>query len=180
MDPHQIVIARINESLPRQDAIATLKHEILGSDLHYTATGRPYLPKSYNVSISISHSLHWIAIGVNCPYTQPVGIDIEEKADQASRILDRYSTPNERQLLREFNRVPIELWTAKEAVYKAYSEQLSRGINQIEWIGGYHFRAINDSGECLFQDVHWVQRNGFVLAHTLPENIIKLQISCTE
>ena len=92
-----------------------------------------------------------MAIG---PLGTPLGIDVEEKAQQAERILPRYSTAEEQTLLKKYGLPPIQLWTAKEAVYKAHSEQLSKGINQIEMVSPTLCIATTDSGEQLPQSVH--------------------------
>ncbi|MDO5035410.1 MAG: 4'-phosphopantetheinyl transferase superfamily protein [Porphyromonas sp.] len=99
--------------------------------LAHHPSGAPYLPKYPEQTISISHSDHLVAIGLVAEREAHFGIDIEEKEDQAARLLVRYSTAIERQLLKSFGLSPLLLWCAKEAAYKAYSKQITRFSSQL-------------------------------------------------
>lgn len=148
-----IFLTPIEQKLERGEAVQRAKQRVLSSPFSYTTKGRPRLEEHPDCALSISHSQHWLAVAIG-PLGTPLGIDVEEKAQQAERILPRYSTAEEQTLLKKYGLPPIQLWTAKEAVYKAHSEQLSKGINQIEMVSPTLCIATTDSGEQLPQSVH--------------------------
>lgn len=148
-----IFLTPIEQELERGEAVQKAKQRVLSSPISYTTKGRPRLEEYPDCALSISHSQHWLAVAIG-PLGTPLGIDVEEKAQQAERTLPRYSTAEEQTLLNKYGLPPIQLWTAKEAVYKAHSEQLSKGINQIEMVSPTLCIATTDSGEQLPQSVH--------------------------
>lgn len=148
-----IFLTPIEQKLERGEAVQRAKQRVLSSPISYTTKGRPRLEEHPDCALSISHSQHWLAVAIG-PLGTPLGIDVEEKAQQAERTLPRYSTAEEQTLLKKYGLPPIQLWTAKEAVYKAHSEQLSKGINQIEMVSPTLCIATTDSGEQLPQSVH--------------------------
>ncbi|MEO5376856.1 MAG: 4'-phosphopantetheinyl transferase superfamily protein [Magnetococcus sp. DMHC-6] len=100
----------------------------------YTDKGRPFLSAEQNpqhVDFNLSHSGEWIAVvvGRGCR----VGIDLEfmdDKEEEIQSIAERFfhseeihhlsSLTNKQAVLRDFYR----LWTAREALYKAYGSGL--------------------------------------------------------
>ncbi len=148
-----IFLTPIEQEQEREEAVQRAKQRILSSPISHTAKGRPWLEEHPNCALSISHSQHWLAVAIG-PLGTPLGIDVEEKTQQAERTLPRYSTAEEQTLLKKYGLPPIQLWTAKEAVYKAHSEQLSKGINQIEMVSPTLYIATTDSGEQVAQTVH--------------------------
>ena len=148
-----IFLTPIEQELKRAEAVHRAKQRILDSPISHTDKGRPWLEEHPDCALSISHSQHWLAIAIG-PLGTPLGIDVEEKAQQAERTLPRYSSNEEQALLEKYGVPPIQLWTAKEAVYKAHSEQLSKGINQIEMVSPTIYVATTDSGEQVEQSVH--------------------------
>lgn len=83
----------------------------------YLKSGKPYLEGS-DSHISISHCHGWISLAA-APY--PIGIDIEAEDRNALKIINRFASEDEKKLC--FDTVQnwaLELWCAKEAVYKLY------------------------------------------------------------
>ena len=148
-----IYLTPIEQELKRSEAVQRAKGRVLASSISYTLEGRPRLDSHPDSSLSISHSQHWLAIAIG-PEGEALGIDVEEKWAQAKRVLPRYSTEEEQRLLEMYALEPIQLWTAKEAVYKAHSELLSKGINQIEMMSPTLYIATTDSGEKVVQKVY--------------------------
>lgn len=126
----EVYLIEIDQELPRHEAITQAKRAVIPETISYSAKGKPLHPDGHH-ALSISHSLNWLAMAVG-PLGVPLGVDIEEKEAQAERLLERYSTAEERQLLQKYGMLPIELWTAKEAVYKAYSDMVNGGITQVK------------------------------------------------
>ena len=112
----------------------------------YRATGQPFLPHS-PYSISISHTRHVYAVSIG---TQPHGIDVEQWSGKAARVGSQFLSERENEWLAamctEWNvanstlsstkEPPLPLmtndawytvlWSAKEAVYKCFSELAPR------------------------------------------------------
>ena len=85
--------------------------------LEYTSQGKPQLKDGR--FISISHSGNYI--GVALSDSVPVGLDVQLYSDKPEKLLDKFAASNEREkmaILRK-NTLPVYLWSAKEAVYKA-------------------------------------------------------------
>ena len=97
--------------------------ELLGlADYVYKdAKNKPYL-KGVEATVSISHSLHYLAIAVS--ERAYLGIDIEQSRPW-EKLVRRVMTQGERlQLDRSEDREAyfFATWCAKEAVYKAYND----------------------------------------------------------
>lgn len=94
-------------------SVRQLLHEVSGSGVSivYDSSGRPQL-KGSDLHISIAHSGHYAAIALS---SSPAGLDIEQAAGKAERLKARFSTEEERRQLS-----PVEIWCAKEAVYKLF------------------------------------------------------------
>jgi phosphopantetheinyl transferase len=90
--------------------------------IDHEPSGKPILQSAgdkalgYN-QISISHTHGYAAIILSCD--TPVGIDIEYCSDRVNRIASRFIHPNEK---AETTLQKLLLWSAKETVYKLYSE----------------------------------------------------------
>ncbi len=85
--------------------------------LVYLPDGKPLLKDgSY---ISISHSGDYI--GIAHSKSVPVGLDIQLYSDKPEKILNKFASGDEISLLETLvkKNLPIYLWCAKEAVYKA-------------------------------------------------------------
>lgn len=89
-----------------------IKHPIL-----YSKSGKPYL-KASGSYISISHCPGWISLAA-APY--PIGIDIEQEGRDALKIINKFAAEDEKILCFDaMQNWALELWCAKEAVYKLY------------------------------------------------------------
>lgn len=92
-----------------------IKHPIC-----YSHTGKPFL-KASHLHISISHCPGWISLAV-APY--PIGIDMEAKDRNALKIINKFACDDEKILCADTeNNWALELWCAKEAIYKLYDLQ---------------------------------------------------------
>ena len=98
--------------------------------------GAPYFPDRPDLLYSSSDCYSSVALQVAPIGLLPVGIDVEDKADQAARILPRYATEEELEVMARFPEItPLRLWSAKEAVFKAFSRYVRdfrRDITLIE------------------------------------------------
>lgn len=98
--------------------------------------GAPYFPDRPDLLYSSSDCHSSVALQVAPIGFLPVGIDVEDKADQAARILPRYATEEELEVMARFPEItPLRLWSAKEAVFKAFSRYVRdfrRDITLIE------------------------------------------------
>jgi phosphopantetheinyl transferase len=86
-------------------------------------TSKPYLPEESH-HFSISHCGHYAAAIVST--TERVGIDIEEPTERILKVMPKFLTAAERQLIvphdtRQLVEAGTVMWSAKEAMYKWYS-----------------------------------------------------------
>lgn len=130
---HSVIYIQPRHPFSRQDEqVYAMLAEILGPDttIAHEDSGAPVLLSHPSLTISISHCLSAIAIAL-APRGVSVGIDVEDKAHQADRTLERYASPIERQVLERTGTSPILLWSGKETVYKAYSPVVLRFTKDI-------------------------------------------------
>lgn len=102
-----------------REAVGRLIRECFGPkiSLGHDPDGAPYLePHLEGVWISISHSptTAWLAVST----AGPVGIDADLPREQLTRVAPRFLAPQEADLSPDAGML-LDLWTAKEAVYKA-------------------------------------------------------------
>ena len=108
-------LAKLKAGSQRKGVLAVqqllLKAGIDPITMQHDAAGIPRLPSQY---ISISHAKGYAAIALG---SIPLGVDIEQLRDQVQRITSKFvhASENFAQTTSEL----IQLWTAKEAVYKA-------------------------------------------------------------
>jgi len=108
-------LAKLKAGAQRKGVLAVqhllLKAGIDPIEMQHDAAGIPRLPSQY---ISISHAKGYAAIALG---STPLGVDIEQLRDQVQRITSKFmhTSENFAQTTPEL----IQLWTAKEAVYKA-------------------------------------------------------------
>ncbi len=88
-----------------------LKAGINPDDMLYDATGIPRLPGQH---ISISHARGYAAISIA---SVPIGVDVEYLREQVQSIKNKFVHTSED--FAQSTSELIQLWTAKEAVYKA-------------------------------------------------------------
>ena len=118
------------EGSPRQrerHAEQLLLTAMMGNDASYTIdhepSGKPFLTSSLSPHttplphLSISHTRGYVAILLSDD--SQVGVDIEYRSDRVERIARRFIHPDEK---AETIEEKLLLWSAKEAVYKLFSE----------------------------------------------------------
>ncbi|MDO4771208.1 MAG: 4'-phosphopantetheinyl transferase superfamily protein [Porphyromonas sp.] len=110
---------KAQQLLVQQMVVRALLCYLLGDDvaLAHEANGRPYLASHPDLSLSISHCPTAVAVAL-ASNTTTIGIDIESKSGKAAKLLKRYASEQEQARMKEDNTSPIELWSAKETVYK--------------------------------------------------------------
>ena len=115
------------EGTPRQrerHAVQMLLTAMMGGDTTYgighEPSGKPFLTPSPAVPspcLSISHTHGYAALLLSSDGS--VGIDIERRSDRVERIASRFIRPDEQ---ADTTDEKLLLWSAKETVYKRYSE----------------------------------------------------------
>ena len=112
------------------------------AEISYTDTGAPILRNSSR-HISVSHSGTFVAIALS---DQHVGLDIQVITNKALRLKSRFLSEEEQLMLDSESDIEgaVQLWCAKEAVYKYLS------IPGTELIGGIVLQKHEDGvGESL-------------------------------
>lgn len=111
----------------------------------YRANGAPFLTDGRYLSISHAHAFASIAIS-----NRPVGIDIENYRDKILTIAPRFLHRSENWFDLNRDAIPLltQIWTAKEAIYKAL--QLS-GLNFSKQIQISPFQAMEKKGTATIQ-----------------------------
>lgn len=102
-------------------AVRALLFHALGSGVRiaYEPSGRPFLEGSA-LHVSISHSHDFAAVALS---PRPIGLDIEVWGPRALRLFPRFLSKEEELLLSVApERMAVMLWSAKESVYKRFSE----------------------------------------------------------
>lgn len=79
--------------------------------------GKPFLP-ALPLEISISHAFPFVAVALA---SKSLGIDIEKKQEKIRRVAQRVFSEKELTFAKNNLDYLTQLWTAKEALYKAYS-----------------------------------------------------------
>ena len=82
--------------------------------------GKPYLEDS-DYSVSFSHTKNFVAVILS--KNNFIGIDIETKMNQAFRIKSKFLSAKELIEVKNNERKATILWSAKEAIYKAYGKK---------------------------------------------------------
>lgn len=108
---------RASRRQAERDAVMQLLRKRFGAEvsLVHDADGAPSV-EGFHGHISISHCAGIAALAVND--TRRIGIDVERLRSQLHRIKSKYLTARE---IPEYTttRQLLQIWTAKEAVYKA-------------------------------------------------------------
>ncbi|WP_297238790.1 4'-phosphopantetheinyl transferase family protein [uncultured Porphyromonas sp.] len=172
-----VVVPRLDRN---EDTHLTLKRGLrrifTEEDLPHVAhfsDGAPYFPDRPDLLYSSSDCHSSVALQVAPIGSLPVGIDVEDKADQAARILPRYATEEELEVMVRFPEItPLRLWSAKEAVFKAFSRYVRDFRRDITLIGPGRF-VVSRLGE-----VSVSYRSGSELSalseshHTYPDSLV--------
>lgn len=89
--------------------------------INHEPSGKPFLSSHLSTTplphLSISHTRGYVAILLSDDCQ--VGVDIEYRSDRVERIAQRFIHPDEK---ADTTDEKLLLWSAKEAVYKLYSE----------------------------------------------------------
>ena len=172
-----VVVPRLDRN---EDTHLTLKRGLrrifTEEDLPHVAhfsDGAPYFPDRPDLLYSSSDCHSSVALQVAPIGLLPVGIDVEDKADQAARILPRYATEEELEVMARFPKItPLRLWSAKEAVFKAFSRYVRDFRRDITLIEPVRF-VVNRLGE-----VSVSYRSGSELSalseshHSYPDSLV--------
>lgn len=112
-------------STVRDDVQSTLLHE-LGSTylIGKHSNGAPYFIHHPAVHLSLSHTEEAYMIGVT-DQQQRIGVDLEQNFSKALHVLPRIATSDEQEILQVSGCSAIALWCAKEATFKAFSDQIT-------------------------------------------------------
>lgn len=109
---------RSEKRLKEELCVYALLTAMTGNDhlvIGHEPSGKPQLE---GWSISISHTRGWVAIILSTEFQ--VGIDIEYTSDRVSKVVDRFIREDEQ---RDTLSQQLINWSAKETVYKLFSEQ---------------------------------------------------------
>lgn len=87
--------------------------------IDHEPSGKPFISPASCLSISISHTRGYAAILLSDSTETCGGVDIEYRSDRVQRIARRFIHDEEH---AETTDDMLVLWSAKEAVYKCYSE----------------------------------------------------------
>ncbi|MDO5017562.1 MAG: 4'-phosphopantetheinyl transferase superfamily protein [Porphyromonas sp.] len=176
MTPYTILLTPLRSDLKRRIAEQEAEARLLGEGLGHLPSGQPVWQGEGSLELSLSHSDHWLAVAF-APKGMRVGIDIEEKEDQAARLLPRYASKEERETLDRLGLPPIYLWCGKEAVYKAHSDRLSAGLSQILLVDRDLFEVEDDEGVVFRQPITYIEGDGWVMAHTLTGRSVPIRLA---
>lgn len=104
-------------------SVEMLAKQLLGqkAEIRHEPNGKPFVSLK-NIEISVSHSFNIYAISLS---RQRHGMDIEQWGKKALRVREKFLSQEEEPLLSAFVTLTREqaatlLWSAKEAVFKAY------------------------------------------------------------
>ncbi len=126
--------------------------------------GKPFDPED-RLHISLSHSFPQVAAVIS---DRPVGIDIEAMSEQMSHISRRYCMPSE---LDYADSIPAlaDIWTAKEAIYKALGREglsFKRDIEVKKRQGNYGVAHVKWKGERLAFELYYQTVGNITLCYT--------------
>lgn len=141
-----VVIPRLDKE---ENTHLTLKRglrEIFAGDalphVAHFPDGAPYFADRPDLLYSSSDCHSSVALQVAPTGLIPVGVDVEDKADQARRILPRYASDEDQKALDIHPEVdPLRLWSAKEAVFKAFSRYIRDFRDDITLLEPGRFRV---------------------------------------
>ena len=187
-----VVIPRLDQG---EDTHLTLKRglrrifsdEELPHVAHFS-DGAPYFPDRPDLLYSSSDCHSSVALQVAPIGLLPVGIDVEDKADQAARILPRYATEEDLEVMARFPEItPLRLWSAKEAVFKAFSRYvrdfrrditlIKPGLFAVSRLGEVSVSYRSGSELTALSESHHIYPDSLVLAFaTPPEAEVRLII----
>jgi len=115
----EIELLNIRSNLKRKIEFLGVRHLRnqlnIKSPILYHHSGRPYF-SALEKALSISHTNEYIAL--SCA-AFPIGIDIEQKDRDATKIINKFAIEDEKNLCADQPKEwHLQLWCAKEAIYK--------------------------------------------------------------
>lgn len=104
-------------------AVLSLLHRALGAEarLEHTPQGAPYVVGA--PPISVSHGAGVALLAVAARPGLAIGVDVESDRPQLQRVAGRFVTSADSPAL-----TLLELWTAKEAAFKALAQDAGRAL----------------------------------------------------
>ena len=93
--------------------------------INYKPNGKPFF-QNESCCISLSHTKGWVTVVLNSKYD--VGCDIERITEKVLRIKSKFASDKEIELAEHHRNKVIYftiIWSAKEAIYKMYSDVAS-------------------------------------------------------
>lgn len=91
-----------------------------GFNLNYDAFNKPFL-MDRREHISISHSHDWLVIAIS--KNANIGVDVELIREKVLNIKDKFLTELESNFAKDHTVLLTLIWSAKEAIYKAYGKK---------------------------------------------------------
>jgi phosphopantetheinyl transferase len=124
---------------------------------------RPCIADS-GIYCSVSHSARLVVVAA---HRHPVGVDLELASEKATRILSRFLTPREADIVLQSGlslaRISARAWTIKEAAAKALGLHLFQAIREVEVV-----RVGEEEGMMRYQEriypVRHAEGNGYVIS----------------
>lgn len=120
----QEIINNYNREQRRKEMLATrvLLNTIISNEHIHYSNKKPFLVNS-GKEISISNSKETVVIQINEAGIK-TGVDIQYFSEKVLRVKEKFLHPQEYNLLEKGNNVEVLniIWSAKETLYKAYSE----------------------------------------------------------
>lgn len=116
--PLPSVIERGQRRAAETEAVRRLVAGVFGQDavLAHTSAGAPFI-EGFDGSISISHGCGAAILAVS--RAAAIGIDIEGPRHTLRRVASRFLSPSEFPVYATSDRLLLQAWTSKEAIFKA-------------------------------------------------------------
>lgn len=134
-EPSHLTLKRgLRELFPREEELPHVAH---------FPDGAPYFADRPDLLYSSSDCQSSVALQVAPAGLRPAGVDVEDKADQARRVLPRYASEEDCTVLDTFSEevCPLRLWSAKEAIFKAFSRYIRDFRDDITLVAPGRFRV---------------------------------------
>lgn len=162
-----------------QHAVRLLLTAMTGTkhfEIDHEPSGKPILQvEDGNTSaypkISISHTRGYAAVILSGD--TPVGIDIEYLSDRVNRIAPRFIHPEEK---AETTLQRLLLWSAKETVYKLYSEDKLEFFDMRLTGLGDGVMEIEQRKRNTMVNVHFEYNDDYVLTYAINKNSLTSQV----
>ena len=118
-------------------------------EVHYEESGKPYINKP--LEISITHSGQYILIASS---SKPIGIDLEGSAEKCAKVYKKFLHQSEQKNFELGSAKSILwAWCAKEAIYKGVGK-LGVLFNEQILLPTFAYRSIQDYGMAILETEH--------------------------